>query len=110
MDLREINLKELVVESKRAFPNKRPSKEELQNVITPMVMAAGFGVGEAIALAALILAVWNRISPKKNPDVPFCKKLYKGKMCRQHFIETEKDEKYITLWCIRKHKTKLRIA
>lgn len=110
MDLQEINLQELIVESKRAFPNKRPSREEIQNVITPTVLAAGFGVGEAIALAALLLAIWNRISPKRDPSVPFCKKQYRGKMCRQQFIQTEKDDKYITLWCVRKHKTKLRIS
>lgn len=109
MDLQEIDLKKLISESKSAFPHSKPSLSELQRAITPTVVAMGFGIAEAIALAAFLLALWSRLYPKTDPSIPKCKKMHNGRLCGQQFISVSDDGKFITMWCARKHRTKLRI-
>lgn len=109
MDLRELDLNKIINDCKNEFTSGKPSLSELQRFVQPAVLAVGFGLAEAIALAALILAIWNRLYPKADSSVPKCRKPYKGKHCGQQFIDIQNDGKFITLWCARKHKTKLRI-
>jgi hypothetical protein len=105
MDLKKIDLPTLVESASSEFKGKRPTEEELRR----FVALAGFGVGEAIALAALLFSIWSYYNPRTSKTTPVCQSMFKGQKCGLEFIESEKDEEFIRLWCIRKHQTTLRI-
>ena len=105
MDLQQIDLPTLIEKASKEFRDKSPTEEELKR----FVAIAGFGVGEAIALAALLFAIWSHYNPRTSNTKPLCRNISNGTKCGLEFIESEKDEEFIRLWCIRKHETKLRI-
>lgn len=109
MELQEFDLEELIEKSKEEYPDRKPTEEELKKIVSPIVAVAGLGVGEALALAALLFAMWSHYNPRLDKSAAICKKIHEGKKCGKKFIESEKTDEFITLWCIRKHETKLRI-
>jgi len=105
VDLQKIDLAALIEKASKNFKDNNPTEEELKR----FVAIAGFGVGEAIALAALLFSIWSYYNPRTSKAKPVCQRMFNGRKCGSEFIESDKDEEYIRLWCIRKHETKLRL-
>jgi hypothetical protein len=109
MELQEIDLEELLEKSRKAYPDRKPTEKELEEIARPAVALAGLGIAETIALGTLLFAIWSHYNPRPDKSAAVCRKLYQGKKCGKKFIHTEKTNGYISSWCERKHETKLRI-
>lgn len=88
----------------------KPSYEQIHSTAISM----GFGVAEAIALSALLFSIWSHFNLKTASEASKCRKFANGRRCSHEFVHQEKvvedDVEYIILWCIKKHKTKLRLS
>ncbi|MEW8663078.1 MAG: hypothetical protein AB2557_11550 [Candidatus Thiodiazotropha sp.] len=109
MELEQFDLPSILEESKKKFPDRKPTEEELHEFVKPIVAAAGLGVGELLALGALLFAIWSHFNPRPGRSEAVCKRLFEGKKCGKKFVHTKKENGEINLWCERKHKTVLRV-
>ena len=98
----------LLQEVRREFGTSRPARGKLATFI------AGFGVGDSIALAALILAGWAYLNPRDPEKSPRCKQKWAlaNRICAGKFVHTEYDEANcrLIMICEHGHKTVKRIA
>ena len=87
-----------------------PSYEQIHRIAVSME----FGAAEAIALSALLFSVWSHFDSRVSRQTSKCRKLSSGKRCGHEFVYQERVVEngmaYITLWCIKKHETKLRVS
>lgn len=71
---------------------------------------AGFGIGEAIAMAGLAATIYGITVTRKTTDSPRCKKIIKGKICNAFLLKTEfvidGEKRFMNSWCEKKHVTK----
>ncbi len=109
MELKQIDLEALIDEITNQYRERKPTLAEIQVIARTVTAAIGLGVGEAIALAALLLGLLNRYYPRTDKSIAVCERIYQGNKCGKRFVKSEKTDEYITLWCIKKHETKLRI-
>jgi hypothetical protein len=91
----------VLASARKRFGSHTPTVKEIQAFLDP---------GTGLALAALLLALWQYFFPDGEPrrKKPRCEHVYSnGKKCGAEFIHATKRGKTITLTCQRGHATKI---
>lgn len=106
MERKRIDITSLLKDIPREFGPRKPTRGELTNFIS------GFGVGESIALAALLLAAWAYLFPRDPERSPRCMKkmTVTKRTCKAKIMHVEVDEltNELRMTCEFGHVTKVR--